>query len=50
MVKYNLELLAERGDVALEPIANGDSMRAFSGRDFCAAWDSACRLAGNPQA
>lgn len=50
VVKYNLEQMAQRGLVALEPIANGDGQRAYSGRDFCAAWDAAARLAGNPQA
>ncbi len=49
-VKHHLDLLAERGMVALETYADSDRVRAFSGREFCAAWDSACRLSGNPEA
>jgi hypothetical protein len=50
VVRYNLELLAERGLVALESFDNSDRLRAFSGVEFCTAWDAAARLAGNPQA
>lgn len=48
VVKYNLERLAELGYVALVP--RGSTLRAYSGRDFCAAWDLAARLCGNPEA
>lgn len=50
VVKYNLELLAEEGYVTLVPVANGVQHAAYSGADFCEAWNSAARLAGNPNA
>lgn len=50
VVKHNLEQMAARGEIALETLPNSGSQRPFSGRDFCAAWDSAARLAGNPEA
>ena len=45
VVKYNLELLAQRGMVALDV-----SGAVYDGADFCAAWDAAARLAGNVEA
>ncbi len=50
VVKHHLEQLASAGLIEMERVANGDRVRAYSGREFCAAWDSACRLAGNPYA
>ena len=50
VVKYNLELLAEQGYITLVPVANGDTLHAYSGTEFCAAWDTAARLGGNPNA
>lgn len=50
VVKYNLELLAELGHVTLVPVANGDTLHAYSGVDFCEAWDVAARMGGNADA
>jgi hypothetical protein len=50
VVKYNLELLAKRGLVTLVPVANGDTLHAYSGHEFCEAWNAAARLAGNTEA
>lgn len=49
-VSVRLDDLASRGLVAMVSIADGDKQRAFSGREFCTAWDAAARLAGNPDA
>lgn len=50
VVKYNLELLAQQGHITLVPVANGGTLHAYSGTDFCEAWNSAARLAGNADA
>lgn len=48
VVSYNLKQLAAKGHIVLE----GESKRTriADGRDFCAGWDAAARLAGNPDA
>ncbi len=50
VAKKHLEQLAERGDAALITYGDAAFTRAFSGHDFCAAWDASARLAGNPDA
>lgn len=48
VAKDNLEKLALGGHVVLRRGARG--LEVAAGRDFCAAWDAAARLAGNPDA
>jgi hypothetical protein len=48
VVKYNLELLARRGDVVL--LSHGTQQRVYTGREFARAWDMACKASGNPDA
>jgi LexA DNA binding domain-containing protein len=46
VAKHHLELLAKQGHVAL--VRGHGGAQAYSGADFCEAWDAACRLSGNP--
>jgi hypothetical protein len=48
VVKYKLELLAEQGHMMLVDGVCGQE--PFSGVDYAAGWDTAARLAGNPNA
>lgn len=48
-VKYQLERLAERGEVVIT-YDDHDRMHVENGADFCQAWDMAARLAGNGEA
>jgi len=48
VVKYNLELLAERGEVVL--LSRGTQQKVYTGHEFARAWDAAAQLAGNPDA
>ncbi len=47
VVRTHLHDLSNRGLIVLEAVANGDLTRAYSGREFCAAWDAAASLSGN---
>jgi SOS-response transcriptional repressor LexA len=40
--------LEERGFIVMRRTRQGKAVA--TGRDFCMAWDAACRLAGNPEA
>jgi hypothetical protein len=48
VTKYNLRLLADRGDVVL--LQRGNQQRVYTGREFARAWDICAQLAGNPDA
>ena len=48
VTKYNLKLLAERGEIVL--LQHGTQQRVYTGREFARAWDAAAQLAGNPDA
>jgi hypothetical protein len=48
VVQYNLLALAARDLIVLEE--HGVTLRVYSGRDYCQAWDAAARLSGNPEA
>jgi len=48
VVKYNLTLLAERGEIVM--LKNGNQQRVYTGRDYARGWDAAAALAGNPDA
>ena len=48
VVRYNLQLLAARGDIIL--LKSGQQQVVYTGRDYARAWDAAARLAGNPDA
>lgn len=48
VVAHELRALADQGKVVLEHTSAGD--RVFSGRDYAAGWNAACRAAGNPNA
>lgn len=48
VTKYNLTLLAERGEIVL--LQHGTQQRVYTGREFARAWDAAAQLAGNPDA
>jgi len=51
VVKYNLNLLAERGEIVMLKASKADSTRrVYTGHEFSRAWDAACQLAGNPDA
>jgi SOS-response transcriptional repressor LexA len=47
-VSRQLQQLADGGHVVLRHTAHG--ITVARGADFCAAWDAAARLAGNPDA
>jgi SOS-response transcriptional repressor LexA len=47
-VARQLEELAAGGHIVMRQGPRGATVAR--GADFCAAWDSACRLAGNPDA
>lgn len=47
-VSYHLRQLAAAGHVALKDGPHG--LTVADGADFCAGWDMAARLAGNPDA
>lgn len=49
VVAYNVRRLAERGILVLEE-RGGKTLQIYDARDFCAAWDAAAALAGNPAA
>lgn len=49
VTKYNVERLAERGELVLLAAAGG-TQKVYTGREFARAWDAAARLAGNPDA
>ena len=48
VVKSELERLEAAGHIVLESTSAGE--RVYSGADYASAWDSAARLAGNPEA
>lgn len=48
VTKYNLKLLADRGEVVL--LKHGNQQRVYTGREFARAWDTCAQLAGNPDA
>lgn len=48
VVAANLQALEADGHIVMERTAAG--VRPYAGADFARAWDSACRLAGNPKA
>jgi hypothetical protein len=48
VVRYNLLKMAEGDHILLRHTKRG--LAIATGRDFCLAWDAACRLAGNDEA
>lgn len=48
VVAANLQALEADGHVVFERTAKGEQV--YTGRDYASAWDSACRLSGNPDA
>jgi LexA DNA binding domain-containing protein len=48
VAKHHLELLAKQGHVAM--VKGHGGAQAYSGADFCEAWNLAARLAGNSDA